>query len=207
MMNNKILAAALVLISVCASAQVAVAAKAHVLFPAGKPTWESVKSGAVEAYEAEGKNNVGFNAGLSLKLNLVGGLFVMPELYYTTFTSELTDPITDTKIEAKSNRADLPVLLGYNLLGETAGIFAGPVASYNLSRDNQYQDFKENAESHFTVGYQLGAQIKIKSIIISGRYEGSFTKDQRDFINSTNDAVIRYDNRPSMLMAGLGYQF
>lgn len=206
-MKIKLLATALVFTSVCVSAQVAVAVKAHGLFPAGKPTWESVKAGAEEAFEAEGKTNVGFNAGLSVKVNLVSGLFVMPELYYTTFTNELTEPITDSKIEAKSNRADLPVLLGYNVWGETVGIYAGPVASYNLSSENQYNDFKENAENNFTVGYQLGAQVKIKSIIISGRYEGSFSKDQREFINNNTDAVIRYDNRPSMLMAGLGYQF
>jgi len=206
-MKNKLLAAVLILSSVGAYAQVTVAAKAHALFPAGKPTWESVKAGAIEAYEAEGKNNVGFNAGVSVKVNLVGGLFVMPELYYTTFTNEITEPVTNTTIEAKTNRADLPVLLGYNVLGESVGIFAGPVASYYLSKDNQYEDFRENAESNFTVGFQLGAQVKIKSFIISGRYEGSFTEDQRDFINSNSNTVIRYDNRPSMLMAGLGYQF
>lgn len=193
--------------SVFASAQIAVAAKANLLFPTDKPTWENVKAGAEEAFESNGKSNVGFNAGLSVKINLASGLFVMPELYYTSFKNEITDPLTNTTLEAKSNRADLPVLLGYNLLGDTAGIFAGPVASYNLSTENQYNDFIENAENNFTVGYQFGAQVKIQNIIITGRYEGSFTKDQRDFINKNTDAVIRYDNRPSMLLAGVGYQF
>lgn len=110
---------------------------------------------------------------------------------------------------AKSNRVDLPVLLGYNLLGETIGAFIGPVASYNLSTENTYDDFTENAKNSFTVGFQLGAQIQLKKLILNARYEGAFSEDQRDFINNiTGDSyMVRYDNRPSLFILGLGYKF
>ena len=177
------------------------------LFKTDKPTWENISNTATGAYNESGKNNAGFNFGLSAKVNLPLSLFLMPEIYYTTLKSEFTLPDnTGTTLEVKSNRVDVPVLLGYNVMGDMLGIFLGPVASYNLSTDNQFNDFRENAKNEFTVGYQFGTQVQLQKFIINGRYEGAFTDDQRDFINSSNQ-VIRYDSRPSMLILGLGYQF
>ena len=91
----------------------------------------------------------------------------MPEIYYTTFQKSFTDPASNVKLEAKYNRVDVPVLVGYNILGETLVVFAGPVASYNLSKYNQYQDFQENASNEFTVGYQFGAQVQLSKLILN----------------------------------------
>ena len=207
---NKILSIALLSASLFASAQVSFAGKANLLFKTDKPTWENIKGTAVSAYNNSGKNNVGFNVGLSAKINLPASLFVMPEIYYTTFKSEFEVPETaGTTLEVKSNRVDVPVLLGYNIIGDNLGVFLGPVASYNLAKENQYDDFKENALNNFTVGYQFGAQAKIQKLIFNARYEGAFTKDQRDFIknNSGINETIRYDTRPSLFMVGVGYQF
>ncbi len=207
---KKLISTALLGLAVSVSAQVSLAAKANLLFPTGKPTWKNISQTATDAYSESGKNNTGFNVGLSAKINLPTAFFVMPEIYYTTFKNELTDPVTNTTIEAKSNRVDVPVLLGMNVLGEKLGVFVGPVASYNLSTDNQYNDFKENATSNFTVGYQFGAQAQLSNLIISARYEGAFTEDQREFINNNvagESYTVRYDNRPSLFMVGLGYQF
>ena len=195
-------------ISAISFGQVAVAGKANLLFPTSSASWKDISSAATNAYNEAGKNNVGFNVGLSAKVSLPGSLFVMPEIYYTTFKNEFTDPNSNTTLEAKSNRVDVPVLLGYNLLGESLGVFIGPVASYNLSTDNQFNDFQENAKSNFTVGYQFGAQVQLRKLIINGRYEGAFSKDQRDFIDNTGVVqTIRYDNRPSLFIVGVGYQF
>ncbi|SFI86512.1 Outer membrane protein beta-barrel domain-containing protein [Kaistella treverensis] len=203
---KKILSTVLVGASLLSTAQVTFAGKANLLFKTDSPSWKNIKSSAVSAYDQSGKNNVGFNVGLSAKIDLPASLFVMPEIYYTTFKNEFTVPETSTTIEAKSNRVDVPVLLGYRLLGDNLGVFIGPVASYNLSSDNQYNDFKENALKDFTLGYQFGAQVQIQKLILNARYEGAFTEDQREFINSTNNEVIRYDSRPSLFMVGIGYQ-
>ncbi|HAI81999.1 MAG TPA: hypothetical protein DCL65_13370 [Chryseobacterium sp.] len=207
MKTNKILSIALLGATVFASAQVKLSGRANLLFKTDKPTWENISNTATGAYNESGKNNAGFNFGLSAKVNLPLSLFLMPEIYYTTLKSEFTEPISNTTLEVKSNRVDVPVLLGYNVLGDTFGVFAGPVASYNLSTDNQFNDFKENAKNDFTVGYQFGAQVQLQKFIINGRYEGAFTDDQRDFINNNTNQTIRYDSRPSMLILGLGYQF
>ncbi|OWR15412.1 outer membrane beta-barrel protein [Chryseobacterium sp. VAUSW3] len=207
MKTNKILSIALLGATVFASAQVKLSGRANLLFKTDKPTWENISNTATGAYNDSGKNNAGFNFGLSAKVNLPLSLFLMPEIYYTTLKSEFIEPISNTTLEVKSNRVDVPVLLGYNVLGDTFGVFAGPVASYNLSTDNQFNDFKENAKNDFTVGYQFGAQVQLQKFIINGRYEGAFTDDQRDFINNNTNQTIRYDSRPSMLIFGLGYQF
>ena len=184
MKTNKILSIALLGATVFASAQVKLSGRANLLFKTDKPTWENISNTTTGAYNESGKNNAGFNFGLSAKVNLPLSLFLMPEIYYTTLKSEFTEPISNTTLEVKSNRVDVPVLLGYNVLGDTFGVFAGPVASYNLSTDNQFNDFKENAKNDFTVGYQFGAQVQLQKFIINGRYEGAFTDDQRDFINN-----------------------
>jgi opacity protein-like surface antigen len=205
----KNLSIALLAISAMGSAQIKFAAKANLVFKTDSPSWQNLQNSAVSAYNESGKNNVGFNAGLSAKINLPVSLFLMPEIYYTTFKTEFTVPgSNNTTIEAKSNRIDVPVLLGLRILGDNLGLFVGPVASYNLSKDNQYQDFKENAANNFTVGYQFGAQVQLKKIIVNARYEGAFSDDQRDFFNSNNtNETIRYDARPSLFSVGLGYEF
>ena len=204
---NKFFSIVLIGASVLTSAQIKFAGKANLLFKTDSPSWQNIKGSAVDAYNEAGKNNVGFNVGLSAKVNLPAAFFLMPEIYYTTFKTEFNIPSSNTTLEAKSNRVDVPVLVGYKLLGDNLGLFIGPVASYNLSTDNQFADFKENATKDFTVGYQFGAQVQLQKLIVSAKYEGAFTEDQRDFINTNTNETIRYDSRPSLFMVGLGYEF
>ena len=82
---TKIFSIVLLAASFSSFAQVKLAAKTNLLFKTDKPTWESIKGSAVTAYNESGKNNVGFNVGLSAKVNLPASLFLMPEIYYTTF--------------------------------------------------------------------------------------------------------------------------
>ncbi|MCT2564477.1 PorT family protein [Chryseobacterium herbae] len=202
---KKILSIALIGFSMFASAQISLAAKANLIFPTGSPSWKNIKGTVNDAIEGTGKNNAGFNAGLSVKVKLPGSFYVMPELYYTHFKNEFTTE--NTTFDVKSNRLDMPVLLGHNVLGDMLGVFVGPVASYNLSKDNTYNDFKENVKNNFTVGYQFGAQLEIKKLLINARYEGSFSKDERNFINKVSGSEIRYDNRPNLFLVGIGYKF
>lgn len=204
---KKVFSIALIGISMFASAQISLAGKANLIFPTGSPTWKNISGTVNNAIENKGSNNVGFNVGLSLKVNLPTSFFLMPELYYTHFKNEFTDPVSNTSFDVKSNRMDLPVLLGHNVLGNTLGVFVGPVASYNLSKDNTFNDFKENVKNNFTVGYQFGAQLEIKKLIVNAKYEGAFSKDTRNFINKVSGEEIRYDNRPNLFMVGLGYKF
>lgn len=75
-------------------AQLSFSAKTNLLFPTGSPTWKNIKNTVVDSYESKGKNNVGFNIGVSAQVSLPMNWFLMPELYYTTFQNEFSDPIS-----------------------------------------------------------------------------------------------------------------
>lgn len=211
---KKIINIALLFSAVCVSAQISFSAKANVLIPTSSATWENFKTQTTNAVEQEGKNITGFNVGLSMKVDFPTALFVMPEIYYSNFKNEVT--ISDNTsgdqatIQARTSRIDVPVLLGYNLLSTKLSAFAGPVASFNLVKDENYNSFvqKVNAKE-FTLGYQFGLQSEISKIIISAKYEGAFSKDERKFINTTagSSQEINYDNRSSIFIVGLGYKF
>ncbi|ANF50892.1 MULTISPECIES: outer membrane beta-barrel protein [Chryseobacterium] len=204
---KKVFSIALIGFSMFATAQISLAGKANLIFPTGSPSWKNISNTANAAIENTGKNNVGFNIGLSLKASLPMSFFLMPELYYTTFKNEFTDPVSNTTFDIKNNRIDLPVLVGHKVVGDMLGVFIGPVASYNLSKEDTYNDFSENARDNFTVGYQFGAQLEIKKLIVNAKYEGAFGKDSRNFINKVSGEEIRYDNRPNLFMVGVGYKF
>ncbi len=211
---KKIASIALLSFSVFASAQISLAAKANVLIPTSSASWKNLKTAATNAVEQKGKNITGFNIGLSMKIDLPTALYLMPEVYYSNFSNEVTvaNEISAeaTTIKAKSSRIDVPVLVGVNVLGDLLSAYAGPVGSFNLAKGDNFGSFVQKVDAkEFTVGYQLGFQSEIKKLIISAKYEGAFSKDQRKFINSVagSNQEIDYDNRSSLFMLGLGYKF
>lgn len=211
---KKILSTALLACVVSASAQISFAVKANALIPTSTATWKNFKTAASSVVEQKGENIAGFNIGLSMQVNLPGSLYVMPELYYSNFNNEATviNEMTaeSTTLKAKSSRIDVPVLLGYQLLGKTLSAYVGPVASFNIVKGEDFGQFLQKVNSKdFTVGYQLGAQSELKKLILSAKYEGAFSKDQRKFVNTVagSDQEIQYDNRQSLFLLGLGYKF
>ncbi|MDR2206091.1 MAG: PorT family protein [Flavobacteriaceae bacterium] len=196
------------------SAQISFAGKANAIFPMGSSSWKSVIKQIDPAvdyitFNEAGKKVAGFNVGLSVKISTPTSFFVMPELYFTTFKNKFEFEESDIDLEARTNRLDLPVLLGYNLLGETLGIFIGPVASYNITSEKDFEGFQEKIKNQFTVGYQFGAQAQISKLIVNARFEGAFGKDTRSFLDkvSGGNYEVQYDNRPSLFIIGLGYKF
>jgi len=208
---KKLISTVAVLASVFAYSQVTFGVRANALFNTSSATWDNLKGTVNGAIDSKGDNTSGFNVGLAAKIGSpVGGWFVMPEIYYTSFKNKNT--IDGVELEAKNDRIDVPVLLGHNFLLGKLAAFVGPVASYNLSANKDYATFKEDAKNEFTVGYQFGAQATLSKFVINARYEGAFSKDSRKFINTVADASgnnteIRYDNRPSMFILGIGYNF
>ena len=211
---NKLITISLLCGAVFTSAQVSIAAKANAIIPTSSASWQNFKTGITNSINQEGKNVIGFNAGLSLKIDLPTALYIMPEVYYSNFKNEV-EVLNDisgvqTTIDAKTSRVDVPVLVGYKILKNTLSAFAGPVGSINLVKDDNYDSFVQKVNSkEFTVGYQIGLQSEISKLIISAKFEGSFSKDEREFINTAagSSQEIYYDNRPSLFLVGLGYKF
>ena len=198
---------ALLGLSLMGFSQVKVGVKAIVLLNTSSSEWSEIRRSILD-YTDSGSKSTGFNVGVSAKIDLPStSLFIMPEVYYTSFNNSFTERRTKTTLKAKTNRIDVPVLVGVNLVSDNLGVFVGPVASYNLAKENTWNDFKENAGNRFTVGYQVGAEARLSNFIINARYEGSFSKDQREFISNNLSESVRYDNRPSFVVLGVGYQF
>ena len=204
---KKIFSISLVAFSIFASAQMSLAAKFNVLFPAGNASWKGISTAGNQIWEAKGKNNVGFNVGLSLKMDFVSNWFLMPELYYTSIKSEAT--AYNQNFAAKNHTIDIPVLLGYNFMDKKVGVYAGPVGSFHLSKDNTYNDFKERFKSKdYALGYQVGAQFMVKKFIFSARYQGAFEANERIYDDTSTAQTVTYsDKKRGYVFAGLGYKF
>ncbi len=203
---KKLISTLAIFIGILAYSQITTGIRANALFNTSSASWNNFKG----TLNGE-KESTGFNLGLAFKFDFpVSGWFVMPEIYYTSIKNEAegnttTEGVVD--IEAKSNRIDVPVLLGHNLIFGKLAAFVGPVASFNLSTNNTFKNFKENATKEFTMGYQFGAQATLSKFVVNARYEGAFSKDTRKFIHAVSGEEIRYDNRPSMFILGIGYNF
>ncbi|QCX53227.1 outer membrane beta-barrel protein [Elizabethkingia sp. JS20170427COW] len=205
---KKLILGAFIVATTFAQAQVKFGVRANALFNTSSSSWSDISSTAKGAFTSP-KDVSGFNVGLSAKVKLpVISLFVMPEVYYTNFKSKSTfvpeGSSSAIELEAKSNRLDIPVMVGYDIIGPLSA-FVGPVFSTNLSKGKTFDGFKEEGAKDFSVGYQFGANVNISKLVINARYEGSFSKDQRKFIN--NFTEVNYDNRPSFFIVGLGYNF
>lgn len=204
---KKILFAALLAVGTMASAQIQFGLRANALFNTSSPSWENISNTATGAFENP-KSATGFNVGVSAKISMpLGALFIMPEIYYTQFKNEVVfknasaQPIS---LAAKSKRLDIPVMVGLDII-KPLGVFIGPVFSTNLGDASTYGAFKEEIKDDFTVGYQFGANLRISKLVVNARYEGAFSKDQREFLGE--NASIKYDSRPSFFIVGLGYNF
>ena len=45
----------------------------------------------------------------------------------------------------------------------------------------------------------------ISKLVLTAKYEGAFSKDQREFIDNNTNTTVKYDSRPSLLIFGVGY--
>lgn len=211
---KKMFLAAFFGMSAMSVAQVSFAGKANLLVQTGSPTWEGIGHSVEETYKEKGKNSIGYNVGLSAKVNLPGIFFLMPEFYYTEFHSKHTDAPSGEILKAKSGRLDVPILAGIDVFDEYFSVFAGPVVSYNLAKGNgmfTYANkyFSEEGKKNFGVGYQFGVQVQMSKLILNARYEGAFSKDQRRYWENVADAgrLVKFDNRPALFSVGVGYKF
>lgn len=209
---KKVVLAVLTVSGIFAQAQIQFGARANALFPTSSSSWKDLSSTATNAFHNP-KSATGFNVGLSAKIDLpVTSLFVMPEIYYTHYSDKIVYQETSAstsgvELSAKSNRIDIPVLVGYDIIGPLSA-FIGPVFSTDLSGKNTFADYKETEKKDFSVGFQFGANVKFSKLVVNARYEGAFSKDQRKFVNTVSGAdEVRYDNRPSFFIVGLGYNF
>ncbi len=143
---------------------------------------------------------VGFHVGIYGKLDFPK-VYIKPELVYTKTKSSYS--IANSSTDYDISRIDLPVLIGYKLVGPLH-VFIGPAFQYTV--DNKLKDVElEDLKSDFTVGLNVGVGVSLGSIGLDVRYERGFSKNEASFINN-NIAELdsgRVDSRPSQITFGL----
>ena len=149
-------------------------------------------------------DNFGFNAGIWLRVKIpLLGWGVRPELNYVHLKSDIKG-IKEAYIIQK---IDIPVLLNKSFFG-VLNLFAGPSFQYLIKDDTlEGMESKEVSSSDFTMGLQYGIGLEFKNFGIDLRMDHSFGKDVSTFVESTNNKTHTLDNRPSLFIVGLYYNF
>ena len=138
-------------------------------------------------------SNSGWFAGAMADLSW-SKLGIHPEVLYSHNSFAMAG--ANGKLE--TNRIDVPVLLGYNLLG-ILNINAGPRFCIMDHASGSSQGVKWQINSP-TVGYAVGVETTIWKISISARYNGAFKRTE----------VLGFTagkNQPTNIQLGVGYYF
>src|SRR5690606_30524168 len=154
-------------------------------------------------YEEKGEGSVGFQAGAMVRIK-TGGLYIQPELLYTSFKNEYNTP-TGESFEIGKRRIDFPVNLGKTFLGEFLQVQVGPVFSYYFEDDISLSDIENSERDEFNVGLQIGTGVNIKNFNVDLRYEFGFGKNSSKFVQDTWG--FETENRSQLLNLSVGYFF
>lgn len=190
---------------------------------AQSPISVGVKAGlnvSNQSYKSEGLNvsgsaKVGFNAGLTLDINLPSNLAVMSGLELTT--KGVKFDIEDTKTTFNAMYLQLPIHLGYKIeiAPQTKIHFnAGPYLAYGIggkiknSYDNEKMDtFGDDALKRFDFGLGIGAGVTfVDKVQVRLGYDFGLADAGRKGTDEYGDAYdVKVKNRN--FYVSLGYLF
>ncbi|MFD2101793.1 outer membrane beta-barrel protein [Flagellimonas iocasae] len=152
----------------------------------------SVGEGGQDIVEgAEGKT--GYHVGFWGKLDFPK-IYLRPELVYSKTKSSYDVPNEGSQ-DYDISKLDLPVLLGYKLIGPLH-IFAGPAFQYTLKNDLGDLEV-EDVQNDFTVGLNAGVGVNLGRLGLDVRYERGFSENEADIIDIPDGRV---DSRPSQII-------
>lgn len=173
--------------------------KAGMVFNADK----GVVKSATGAYEDRGEGSVGFQAGAMVRIK-TGGMYIQPELLYTSFKNEYDTPTGDS-FEVGKRRLDLPVNVGKTFVAGLIQVQLGPVFSYYFEDDISLSGIENADRDEFNVGFQLGTGLNLKNFVFDLRYELGFGKNSSKFVQDTWG--FETENRSKFLNLSVGYFF
>lgn len=142
----------------------------------------------------EGKNIMGYEAGLYAKLKL-GPLFIRPSALYEYRQGQVTYYNNGSQFNNNFSlhKIQVPVIFGLHLIGPL-GIEAGPQYNYLMAVTDSYGDYSVNMGKN-GLGYRVGAVLDFKPVFFNVSYQGVTT------YNDGNNARFR---EPYALVFGVG---
>ncbi|RZL12647.1 MAG: PorT family protein [Pedobacter sp.] len=157
------------------------------------------------------KVNPGFNAGITLDINLIKGLAFTPELLYATKGYKANTGVGE--FTQTTHFIDVPILATVNLGGSGLNLVVGPQVSFLMKTNNKFengfiqadQDIIEDESDRFKkslVGGLIGFRYDLSDKIdIHGRYALDFQKNNEDGTRETPE----FKNQ--VFSVGLGLKF
>lgn len=157
------------------------------------------------------KLNPGFNAGVTLDINLIKGLAFTPEVLYSTKGYKAETAFGD--FTQTTSFIDVPILASINLGGSGLNLVVGPQVSFLLSTKNKFETGFGTAEEEIIedksdrfkkslVGGLIGFRYDLSDKLdFHGRYALDFQKNNEDGSRETPE----YKNQ--VFSVGLGLKF
>ena len=157
------------------------------------------------------KVNPGFNAGVTLDINLIKGLAFTPELLYSTKGYKAQTSLGE--YTQTTHFIDIPILATINLGGSGLNLVVGPQVSFLTSTKNKFDNrFGTVIENQFNedsdkfkkslVGGVIGFRYDLNDKFdIHGRYALDFQKNNEDGTKQTPE----YKNQ--VFSVGVGVKF
>lgn len=157
------------------------------------------------------KVNPGFNAGVTLDINLIKGLAFTPELLYSTKGYKAETSLGE--YTQTTHFIDIPILASINLGGSGLNLVVGPQVSFLTSTKNKFDnrfgtvienEFNEDSDKFkkSLVGGVIGFRYDLNDKFdIHGRYALDFQKNNEDGTKQTPE----YKNQ--VFSVGVGVKF
>ncbi|HCY97062.1 porin family protein [uncultured Polaribacter sp.] len=166
---------------------------------------ESINNASVDVFEGA-ESKTGYHAGIWLRFKApIIGLYIRPELVYTSLKSEVLYKGTNTTTSYNFQKIDIPVLLGKKFFG-VGNLFIGPSFQYILSSDFSINDLSDVDAKGFTVGLQFGGGIELGKLGIDVRWERGFNGIESKFLDVSADTTVTFDTRIDQIIFGLSYR-
>ncbi|HVN58025.1 MAG TPA: outer membrane beta-barrel protein [Bacteroidales bacterium] len=174
------------------------------------PKYDLSTGGNSLTIDALKSSNWGWNAGIFLRIKLLG-IYVQPEVIFgsTSFKYNVDSTnYTGTKLLSQQfNKVTVPVLIGFKL--GPLRVNAGPAATMQLGNPkallsaSTYNDMYKGA----TWGYQVGLGLDLlKKLTIDARYAGGFGNQFGSAIN-VGGQTLKLNNSAKSIFISVGYMF
>jgi hypothetical protein len=148
----------------------------------------SFKSNVTESLETKTGFVLGAYARVGKKF------FLQPEAVFASKKGSINfiSLAQSQKVELKTQNLDVPVLVGYKVLGKIR-VYAGPVFSFKLNEDEKFLEELKKVGNNFdqafansTYGYQAGLGVKLLGFEIDLRKDGSLSDISSDKFGGDN---------------------
>ncbi len=157
---------------------------------------------------SKSRSRLGYHGGVFLRASLFG-IYVQPELVFTSVATEYTVTDINTSIESLADqrigRVDIPVLVGAKL--GNLRLALGPVGSVIVSDRDELFDITgyETKLRAATIGYQVGVGLDIWKTGLDIRYEGNLSKLGDTILAGVEE--VNFDSRAKQVIFSLSFRF